>query len=136
MQSLRRFDGARGLVVGDRAMAVAVEVEVNRDLAKQRGDRGRLHTSGVAGYDVGVQRGLLVAVALFGCGRIGFDPLAGDDASTGIPISLVMPAGGQFSQIAIGPDGTWYAQSDTGGVFRSDDRTMWTRCGARLGTGI
>jgi hypothetical protein len=135
-------------------MAIAIEVEVDRDLAKLRGDRGRFHTSGVAGYDGVVHRAARgiagsramtaraalfgCVVALCGCGRVAFDPL-GDgrgDGDTGGGMSLQLPAGGQFSAIAVAPDGTWYALSKTAGVFRSDDHATWTHCAAIYGTGI
>ena len=79
---------------------------------------------------------MLVAIALIGCGRIAFDPLGDDDGDGGGAISLELPPGGQFSQVAIAPDGTWYALSTTTGVFRSDDRATWTRCGALIPTAI
>lgn len=61
---------------------------------------------------------------------------AGGDGTSGSRISLELPAGGQMSHVAIGPDGTWYAASDTSGVFRSDDHMTWIRCGARAGLGL
>ncbi len=73
-----------------------------------------------------------------GCGRIGFDATtdsSNDGAGPGR--SLELPAGGQMKQVAIGPDGTWYAVSDTGGAFRSTDAGItWTRCGGHVGGGI
>src|SRR5439155_20271584 len=133
-----------GLVVGNRPMAVTAEIEVDRDLAQLRCDRGRLHTCGVAGYDAGVngRTTLLRAIALVllgACGRLSFDARgdATDDAGTGSPRSLALPAGGQLTQIAVSPDGTWYATAALGGAFRSTDQgASWTRCAVRIGQAI
>jgi photosystem II stability/assembly factor-like uncharacterized protein len=72
-------------------------------------------------------RRLGVALLAVSCGRLGFD------AQT---ISLQLPEGGQLSQAAIAPDGTWYALSDESGVFRSDDHQSWTACAPAGGLAI
>lgn len=79
-----------------------------------------------------------VLIVLLGCGRIGFAPTGdgGDDAPDGSRISLELPAGGQMGWLAQAPDGAWYASSETGGSFRSDDHVTWTPCGARYSRGI
>ena len=86
-----------------------------------------------------MQRGVAVLLMLAGCGRIGFDAATNDSSNDGAGPgrSLVLPAGGQMKQVAIGPDGTWYALSDTGGAFRSTDAgATWMRCGEHIGGGI
>lgn len=80
-----------------------------------------------------------VLLLLTACGRLGFDP-SGDggsgDGDGGVPISLVLPAGGTFDGIAVAPDGAWYASSSAAGAWRSDDHQTWTRCGAAKPTGM
>lgn len=68
-----------------------------------------------------------VALLVVSCGRVGFD---------GQTISLQLPEGGQLAQVAIAPDGTWYALSEQSGVFRSDDHQRWTACAASTGLSL
>ncbi len=74
-----------------------------------------------------------VAAALTACGRIGFGERKPSDASPDAVGSalfpLELPDGGSILQLAIAPDGTWYARSGGAGVFRSlDQGVSWTRC--------
>lgn len=87
-------------------------------------------------------RHAIVAILLVGCGRFGFDSIDGDaqdaapDAAPGTAISLDLPGGGTIRKLTSAPDGTWYALSERGQGYRSDDGQRWVACGDRQLTAI
>jgi hypothetical protein len=79
-------------------------------------------------------------LALTSCGRIGFDATdggaSGDADGSPAAVSTALPAGGAIHRLALAPDGTLYAHTQGGRIFRSDDQQSWTQCGVQDGRGI
>jgi hypothetical protein len=79
---------------------------------------------------------LVLVLALAACGRVDFDPAIADGSASGTPVGVDLPAGGELDRISVAPDGAWYAVSQLGDAYRSDDGVSWVRCGDLVTTDV
>ena len=93
-------------------------------------------------YTVGVVRFLAIAVAVAGCGRLGFDDLSdaatsGDAGVASVFATVPLPTGGDVTELERGADGTLYGIVSYFRVVRSTTGgATWTDCGATNEDGV